>query len=43
MMTLPIDFHTQLKRAAAKAHVTLKGFVIEAIRVAIEKEEAKKN
>ncbi len=44
MMALPIDLHTQLKTAAAKDQKTLKGFVIEAIRKAIEKgEKEKKN
>ena len=42
MMALPIDLHTQLKTAAAKDQKTLKGFVIEAIRKAIEKGEKEK-
>ncbi len=43
MMALPIDLHTDLKIAAAESQMTLKGFVIEAIRKAIAKGEKGKN
>jgi predicted HicB family RNase H-like nuclease len=43
MMALPIDLHTELKIAAAESQMTLKGFVIEAIRKAIEKGGKQKN
>ena len=42
MMTLPIDLHTELKTAASQARMTLKGYVIEAIRQAVAKGGTKK-
>jgi predicted HicB family RNase H-like nuclease len=37
MMALPEELHTALKMKAAETKMTLKGFVIEAIRQAVEK------
>ena len=37
MFAIPEDLHTALKMKAAETKMTLKGFVIEAIRQAVEK------
>jgi predicted HicB family RNase H-like nuclease len=43
LVAIPEDLHTALKMKAAETKMTLKGFVIAAIRQAVEKGGKEKN